>query len=97
MNRSWLSVLLVGSFVLAISGFVSSPWMNFITRSQQSTSVIAWSGKFVGPAWVILALISLLCFGKRALWVLLGLPFALASEAWLVLVMVACSRGTGCL
>ena len=96
MNKPPLSILLVGSFVLAIAGLATSPWMALIGNNQ-ATNEIMWSIGLAGPLWVVLALISFLRYGKRALWILLGLPFALASHAWLVLLMIACSKGEGCL
>lgn len=73
------SVLLATSFAVAAIGCVA-PWFIFrLTGSNPLTTNTFVLGAFViGPVWAILASVCLWRYGKRGLWVLIGLPFALA-------------------
>jgi hypothetical protein len=98
MTKPGLSVLLVSSFILAIAAFVGSPWIFWdLTKDQHFTDEVRVWSMLIGPIWILFASISVWCYGRSALWVLLGLPFALASDAWYVGLMFACSTGHGCL
>ncbi len=87
MTLPRLDTLLVVSFVLAglsvAPVFVGDP-------------AILFSVFVVGPAWLVLAVVILVQYGLRGLWVLFGLPFALV-DLWYALLIWACSRGQGCL
>lgn len=84
MTMPGLRILLAASFVLAALSV--TPW---ITGDPATLFFLA------APAWLVLAVIILLRYRLRGLWVLFGLPFALA--VWYALLMAACSRGQGCL
>jgi len=92
-----LRTLLTISFVLAFAGIV--PWIvvGLLGTNRLSDQAVGFSIYAIGPAWLILAVIVLLGYRRRGLWVLLGLPFALSGDAWFALVIAACSRGNGCL
>jgi hypothetical protein len=97
MPMSGLRILLTISFVLAFAGIV--PWIVVgpLRTNRLSDQALGFSIYVIGPIWLILAAIVLLRYRRRGLWVLLGLPFALSGDAWLVVLIAACSRGNGCL
>jgi hypothetical protein len=98
VTKPRLFITMVCLFVLAAIAFAGSPWIAWpLTRNQRLTDMAVAVSALMGPIWMLLALISVCSYGKRALWAFLGLPFALASDAWFVLVILACSMGHGCL
>ena len=98
MTRLKLPPMVVASFILAIAAFICSPWIFWdLTKNQRLTDFALLCSALMGPIWILVASISVWFYGKRALWVLFGLPFALASDAWFVLLFYACATGRGCL
>jgi hypothetical protein len=69
----------------------------FTRNNGLATYTFAVSAFLLGPAWAILASILLRRHGKDALWVLIGRPFALYCIGLLLLIMLACVTGQGCL
>jgi hypothetical protein len=86
------------SFALAVLSAICAP--QIVHSVTKSNDVMTWMdelGTFmIGPAWVILALNIVLSGGKRALWILVGLPFALYCDGIFLLVFVGCVTGHPC-
>ncbi len=93
--ESELSILLWISFILAgfagLSAILSYSMFNYWTERM-----VDFSAEVVGPAWLIVALITFRRHGKRGLWILLGLPFALSCTGIFAIIFWACATGRGC-
>ena len=100
MTAPRLSVQLIASFVLALAAAASAPQivLHFARNNQVlATNMFALSAFILGPLWVVLAWIILHNHGKRALWVLIGFPFALYSTVLALFFAWGCVTGRGCL
>lgn len=99
MNTPRLSVQLWGWFILALVGAGCAPQILFaFTRNNElTTTMFTCSAFIIGPVWVIWALILIGNHGRRALWVLIGLPIALYCPAVIFILIWACATGRGCL
>lgn len=92
-----LPVLLWVSFVLAaFAGFWAVVSWRQTFPGYWSDQMLGVSAYAVGPIWIVLALVILHRHGKRGLWVLLGLPFALSGTGIVALLIWACATGRGC-
>lgn len=90
-----LSFMLWVSFILA--GFAGlSAILFYSTLNDWTNNMLALSAYVLGPAWLAFALSTVRRYGKRGLWVLLGLPFALSCTGLLALLVWACATGRGC-
>jgi len=89
-----LSVLLTTSFILAGIGGLA-PWSIFRLTGDNSltTDAFVLCAFVVGPAWALLALALLWRYRKHGLWVLIGLPFALACTGIVLLYIWAAFTG----
>jgi hypothetical protein len=90
-----LPIALMASFVLA--AVCSTPWIIIHFTGGRgnwwSDEALIWNAFLTGPLWVGMALICVLHYRKRGLWILIGAPFALAALMYLPLTFVACVIG----
>lgn len=84
----WMLVL---SLVVALAAFLC-PIFFFWTSSPKLLSAFHVC-LILATCWALLFIAGVLKFRKRGLWLLLGLPFALAWPAWYVLLVAACFGG----
>jgi hypothetical protein len=91
--------MMSASFILAAVGALLNPKLvlHFVPDQALATNLFGLSAFVIGPAWATLAVILLRRNGKRGLWILIGLPFALNCTAFFVLIIFACATGQGCL
>jgi len=93
------SLMLSAAFILAAIGTLLAPPILFpITHNNTLTTDMLGVACFgVCPMWVLFAVLTLNRYGKRGLWVLLGLPFALCCPGIIVLILFGCATGGACL
>ena len=93
MTSPKLSLLLAASFVLAALGSAPIPLFHLAGYNDLKTDTLSLSAFVVGPVWVILVSIARRRYGKRALWIFIGLPFALYSTGLMIFFIVGCLMG----
>src|SRR5271170_7249616 len=94
---SLFGVLSTALVVLAAAGYFTA--LNTFQRAGKFASIdqiLPFWALVIGPAWLILASIYLWLFGKRGLWILVGLPFALTPTGLCLLLIAACLPGRPC-
>jgi hypothetical protein len=85
-KMKWMLVL---SLVVAIAAFsIPLPWTSSPNFSPAFNVSIC-----LAICWVLLLVAGVLKFRKRGLWLLFGMPFALAWPMWYVLLAAACHSG----
>jgi len=91
--------MLSACFVLAATGTLLAPPILYpVTHNDTLTiDMFLFGCSVVGPLWVVSAVVTLRRHGKRGLWVLLGLPFALCCPGLMFLLLLACSTRHACL
>lgn len=93
------SPMLAASFILAAIGTLIAPPVLFpITHNNTLTTDMSIFGCcVVCPIWILLTVLTLNRYGRRGLWVLLGLPFALCCPGIIVVLLFACATGHACI
>lgn len=89
--RTYLIASMIVAFAAFCSDALSSSYLfgDFIYLSL---------GMWIGAAWIIIAIGAAFVFRTRAVWILLGAPFALGIPLYLAITFTPCNlAGTGCL
>ena len=91
-----LSVLLWASVVLAFVGVTPGLTSDLLVGSDHRIIDVVFMAAFIaGPAWIILTFLAIRNYGKRGLWVLIGIPSLFLPLSAAVLIF-ACWAGIGC-
>jgi hypothetical protein len=75
------------------------PFLSFVTRKGTAAFLEACApiGLLLSIVWCATTAQSFARYGKRALWLLAGLPFALYFPFWIAALWGACLSGRGCI
>lgn len=94
--RFWLVV----SYALAFFGGVPYLLMRIAPQFMLDIGLFrSWEfpGSLFGIVWFFWVLAAFFIYRKRALWMLIGAPFALLGLSVVVLILIACARGPYCI
>lgn len=69
-----------------------------LTKNNELTTDLSFFSAYIlGPAWIALAFVLLYRYRARALWVLIGFPFAFFSTGLFSLIWMSCAFGHDCI
>jgi len=91
----WFAVSLCLSLI-GFFGFAFGMWRSIFAPWIVSQESIVYSVSAVCSLfWVFVQIGALIAYGKRALWLLIGAPFALAGPTFIAMIVIRCLVNSG--